>query len=275
MSLPALVDSPGAVYRGAWRAQDAVIDGSDYVITIPSLVGGSGAAMTARFASGGVMSDGPDAAVMYLATGLDGGPAIQSLGNGGTYTTDATVLSTGQGSTAYQTFVRCAWNYGERFSGVHGFEAWVENQCAYLESGDDGAPDALTQLDRGQSRRQQGTEPYAGGAWTIELQADTDADVSAFTNGSGTPENVYSFFANQATWSAYMTGPVQRTASSTAPPGIFSYSNTLYWSRHVLVSTPSGFLGPTDRANLIAWVEGTDFPPAAAAGNGFFFGMAP
>src|SRR5690606_4589051 len=137
MSLPPLVDSPGASYRGAWRAQDAVYDGSDHVISIPSLEGGSGAALAARYASGGGMFDGPNAAVMYLATGMEGGPAIRAEGNGGTYTTNATVLSTGQGSTQYQTFMRCGWNYGERFSGVHGFEAWVENQCAYLESGDD------------------------------------------------------------------------------------------------------------------------------------------
>ena len=271
MSLPALTTA-GASYRGAWRAQDAVLDGSDYVISIPSLVGGAGAAMVARYASGGAMFDGPNSAVAYNATGIDAGPAIEAQGNGGTYTTDSTVLSTGEGSTQYQTFVRCRWNYGERFSGVHGFEHWTENQCQYLESGDDGAPDALTQLDRGSGRRQQGTETFTTAVWTLELQADTDADVSCFTNGAGTPENVFSYFANQAAWSAYMTGPVERTASVAAPPGIFQYSNVLYWSRHVLVSTPSGFLNSTDRANLIQWVEGFDFPPAADNFRTLFFG---
>ena len=218
------------------------------------------------------MFDGPNAAVILNPTGIDGGIAIEAAGNGGTYTTDATVLSTGEGSTRYQTFMRTRTNYGERFSGMHGFEHWTENQCQYLEGGDDGAPDALTQLDRGSGRSQQGTETYTSAVWTIELQADTDADVSAYTNGAVTPENVYSFFANQAAWSAYMTGPVERTASVAAPPGIFQYSNTLYWSRHVLVSTPSGFLNSQDRSNLVDWVEGADF---AAVTNSFFFGMCP
>jgi hypothetical protein len=273
MALPPLTTA-GASYRGAWRAQDAVVDGSDHVITIPSLVGGSGATMVARYASGGVMFDGPDAAVALNATGIDSGPCIESQGNGGTYTTDATLLSTAEGaSKLYQTFIRCRWNYGERFSGVHGFEHWTENQCQYLESGDDGAPDALTQLDRGSGRRQQGTETYSSATWNLELQVDTDNDISCFADGAGTAENVFSFTAPQATWSAYMTGPVQRTASVAAPPGIFSYSNTLFWSRHVLVATPSGFLNPTDRANLLLWIAGTEFD--AASFNTLFFGSAP
>lgn len=274
MSLPALVDSPGAIYRGAWRAQDAVYNGSNHLIEIPSLVGGSGATMIARYRSGDNVLDGPTAAVLYNATGVDGGPAIQSIGTGGTYTTNATVLSAGEGSTLYQTFIRCRWNYGERFSGVHGFEHWTQNQCAYLESGDDSAPDALTQLDRGSARRQQGTETFTTALWTLELRADTDANVSCYANGSATPENVFSFFANQAEWSAYMTGPLERTALDDAPPGVFTYTNTLFWSRHVLIATPSGFLGATDRANLLLWVEGEDFPEQSAA-NAFFFGMGP
>lgn len=261
MSLPTLTTS-GAVIVGAWRAEDAVLDEDDYVISIPSLVNSPGADMVSRYYNGSGVSDGPSSLVVINATGVDGGVAIESSGAGGTYTTDPTILSVAEGAgKKYQTFIRCRWNYGERFSGINGFEHWDENQCAYIESGDDGAPDALTQIDRGSGRRQQGTETYASGEWNIESQVDTDGDFEVYANGSASPENVFSFQAPQDEWSAYMTGPLQRTAAATNPPGIWTYTNTIYWSRHVIVATPSGFLNETDRANLIDWVEGTDFDP--------------
>lgn len=272
MSLPTLT-TPGASYRGAWRAQDANVDGSNFVIDIPSLVGGSGATVTARWYNGSVVADAPTTNCALNATAIDSGPGIVTAGNASVYTTDATILSTCEGSTLWESFIRGNWNTGAQFSAMCGFEAWVQNECAYLENGGDGSPSAYIQLDRGSSRSQRGATGFTTTTNNFNVQCDTDNDLNAYINGSGTSDVTLSFSAPLApgVLSAYEIGPLQRTASAAFPPGIWQYPGSVWtWSRHVLVSTPTSFLNSTDRANLLSWIGGTDF---LLQKNVFFFGM--
>lgn len=274
MSLPPLTTA-GAAYRGAWRAQDAVVDGSNFVVSIPSLVGGSGAEMVARSWDGSVLTDGPTAAVALNATAIDGGPGIVNGGTASIYTTDATILSTAEDNTQYQHFTRGNWNAGFQFAAVCGWEAWVANECQYLENGGDGSPSAYLQLDRGSSRSQRGTAfAFTTATTNMEVQGDTTGDINIFVNGGGTTVCTLPFTApvSSGTFDGYIIGCLQRTASAAFPPGIFQYPGAvLTWSRHVLVSTPSGFLNSTDRANLLLWIGGTDFEVATFPP--LFFGM--
>lgn len=273
MSLPALTTA-GASYRGAWRAQDAVVDGSNFVITIPSLVGGAGATMTARSWNGSVLSDGPTSAIALNATAIDSGPGIVNGGTASIYTTDATILSTAEGNTQYQHFTRGRWNTGAQFAAMCGFEAWVANECQYLENGGDGSPSAYIQLDRGSSRSQRGSAGFTSSTNNFDVQGDTTGNINAYINGSGTTDCTLAFSAPVApgTFDAYIIGCLQRTASAAFPPGIFQYPGAVFtWSRHVLLSTPSGFLNSTDRTNLLDWIGGTDFEVDAFPV--FFFGM--
>lgn len=270
MSLPALT-SPGASYRGAWRAQDAVLENVDQPVGVPSLVG-SGADMLARYAvfdGSWSMLTGASAFTTYSATGvIDSGPTISSTGVAGFFTDSAAVRATAEGAgRKFTMFIRGSWSYGNRFSGATGFEHWVENQCCYLENGDDGAPAAQTQLDRGQSRRQQGTATFSTATKTFEVQCDSDANMSCYIDDNVSPENVFSFAAPQDEWSAYMIGPVQRTAG-----GIWTYdTNVFRWSRACLVSCDAGFLNSQDRENVRLWLAGTDFPPAEQGMNVLFW----
>lgn len=271
MSLPTLTTS-GAVYRGAWRAQDAQLVNVNQPAFVPSLVGGTEAMMLARYAEFDgewQMFDGPSEFTTYSAAGIvDDGPTISSEGVAGFYTQASAILATCEGAgKKFSMMIRGRWSYGNRFSGACGFEHWVQNQCAYLENGDDGAPNAQTQLDRGQSRRQQGTASFSTAVKSFEVQVDTNADMSCYINDDVSAENVFSFQTPQDEWIAYMTGPVQRTAG-----GIWTYSNNVFsWSRHALVETPSGFLNSTDRSNLRQWLEGTDFPPETVGPNPLFW----
>lgn len=271
MSLPVLT-SPGASYRGAWRAQDAQLVNVNQPAFVPSLVGGAEAMMLARYAefdSAWQMFDGPSEFTTYSAAGIvDDGPTISSEGVSGFYTQAPAILAACQGAgKKLSMMIRGRWSYGNRFSGACGFEHWIENQCAYLENGDDGAPNAQTQLDRGQSRRQQGTASFSTTVKSFEVQVDTSADMSCFIDDNVTAENVFSFQAPQDEWTAYITGPVQWSAG-----GIWTYANNVFsWSRHVLVETPTGFLNSTDRANLRDWLSGTDFPPQEEATNVLFW----
>lgn len=272
--LPTLTTA-GAAYRGAWRAQDAVVDGSNYVITIPSLVGGAGATMTARSWDGSTLTDGPTAAVLLDATAIDGGPGVVNLGNASVYATDSTLLSTSEGTTRYESFIRGNWNAGYAFAAMCGFEAWVANECQYLENGGDGSPSAYLQLDRGSSRSQRGAAAFTTTTNDVNVQGQTDGDINAYINGSGTTDCTLAFSATvpPGTWDAYIIGCLQRTASAAFPPGIFQYPGAQFrWSRHVLLSTPSGFLNSTDRTNLLSWIDGTDFPPSTQTFRAFFFG---
>lgn len=269
MSLPALVDSPGASYRGAWRAQDAVVNVStfDQVIYVPPYQGYGGNLQT-RLWNGSVWSESPTNNSVIDPTGLDGGPAVWSGGAAGQYTTDSNVLAICDGTTGkfWTAFIRARWNFGETNSGLFGFEAWVANENSYIESGGS----QLIMLDRGTARTDFGATAFDTDSHTLIQSASTSADVNGYIDSAGTPDATLAY-DTPFTADAYMIGPVQRTASSTHPPGVFQYSNELRWSRHVLVE---GAVGPTDWANLILWVEGEDFPEVSTA-NGLFFGMAP
>lgn len=265
MSLPILTTA-GAVYRGAWRAEDAVFDGSNHVSSVPSLVGGSGATLLPRWWEPGTSTlhnNDPSENTVYNASAIDGGPAIVSLGVGGMYTEDATILSTIEGTTFWESYSRGKWNVGSAFAGMNGFEAWVQNQGAYLENGGDGSPSAYIQLDRGSSRSTRGTATgFTNATNSFNVQCNTAGDFEAYINNAGAADVTMSFFTNPApgTFSAYMTGPLQRTASAAFPPGIWQYPGAVWtWSRLVLVSCPSGLLNSTDRENLYLWVNGENF----------------
>jgi len=274
MSLPALTTS-GASYQAAWRAQDALFDGSNFITSIPSLVGGSGRTLTPEYWDGSNLIATPSLNNIYQPTGIDSGPAVESSGIGRCYTTDSGLLDVCTGSKLWQSFINGRWGFGQRFCSACGWEAWVANEAVYLENGNDGAPASLLQLDRGSSRRIQGAATYNSNVNTIMQTCDTDNDWEAYINGSGTADVTLSFDATlgPGVLSAYEIGPLQHTASGAFPPGIWTYSPNFWrWRRHVIVQTPSGFLNSTDVANLISWVEGTDFE---AITNSFFFGMCP
>jgi len=274
MSLPALTTA-GASYAGAWRAQDANFDGSNFVIDIPSLIGGSGRTLVPEYWDGSNLIATPSAENLYQATGIDSAPSIQSSGIGRCYTTDATLLGVATRNKLWQRFISGRWGFGQRFCGACGWEAWVDNEAVYLENGNDGAPAALLQIDRGSGRRIQGSETYDNNVHTIMETADTTGNWLAYVDSDPTPDATLSFAAplGPGVLSAYMIGCMEHTASGAQPPGIFSYPGNFWrWRRNVVLATPSGFLNATDVTNLTAWVEGFDFPPVTNTFSTLFFG---
>lgn len=270
MSLPALTTA-GAIYRGAWRAQDAVVNVStfDQVIYVPPFEG-YGGNMQTRHWNGATWNETPSNNSVIDPTGLDGGPAVWTGGDTGQYTTDADVIGICDGTTGKQwvSVIRCRWDVGQLNSGLCGFEAWVANENAYIESG--GTP--LIMVDRGTSRFALGTDPFSTAAYSITHKGDTSTDVAGFIDAAGAADVTLAPYDTPFSANAFIVGPVQRTASSTHPPGVFTYSNQLRWSRLVLVECTGATLNSTDLANLRSWVEGTDFPPVTNTFSTLFFG---
>lgn len=268
MSIPTLTTS-GAVYRGAWRAQDAVVNVSTFDQTIyvpPESVAGVGGNLQTRSWNGSVWSETPSNDSTVDPASLDGGPSVWTGGNAGQYTTDAGLIGICNGATGkkWVSVIRCRWNAGEPWSGLMGFEAWVANENAYIESGGT----SLLRVDRGSSRISTGSQAFDTSAHTIVHKGDSSVGVEGFIDGSGTAD-VSLAYGTPFTASAFMVGPVQRSASSTHPPGVFTYSNQLRWSRCAVVECTGGTLNSTDLANLALWAEGEDFePPAPSSGGG-------
>lgn len=267
MSLPPLTTA-GASYAGAWRAQDAVRNGSQQVSSVPAHIAAGGDLIT-RYTNGSTWFDAASANSTYSATGLDGLPAIVNEGVAGQYSTDAGLLSVAEGSgKKFMFFIRGSWAAAEGYNMGCGFEAWIENQCAYLENGGFWR----IQMDRGSGRRGFGDQEWSGGVYSWMIAGDTSGNFDGRPGDAPSPEATMSFDGAVSEWSAFAIGPVQRTAAGAAPPGIWTYTVPWTWGRCVVVACGASFLNEADRDNLIAWVEGQNF---AAESSPFFFGMAP
>lgn len=258
MSLPTLTTA-GATYRAAFRAEDASYNGANEVIEVPGLIGAM--SLAPRYWDGSAWDNDPTAHVVYGASSLGGGPGVGSDGSGGLFTTDATLISVPAGDKYFTTFIRGQWSAMDHFAGCCGFEAWVLNQCVYLENGATIFQDDMIQNDRGSSRRVRGPSDFTLDPVTLEQRCQTLGEVNSFVNGGDVANGTMDFEGplSGGVISAWSIGPVQRTASSDFPPGVWTYTATWTWGRVVVVETSGGFLNSTDRENLIAWVEGQDF----------------
>lgn len=226
----------------------------DQVIHVPPVsVGGN---LVTRTWNGSAWNDTPSNNSVIDPTGLDGGPAVWTSGDTGQYSTDASLAGICNGTTGkkWVSVIRCRWNTGQQWSGLMGFEAWVANENAYIESG--GTP--LIMVDRGSSRITLGSTGFDTSAHTITHKGDSSSSVEGFIDGAGAAD-VSMAYSTPFTADAFMVGPVQRTALSTHPPGAFIYTNELRWSRCAVVECTGSTLNGTDLSNLRLWAEGTDF----------------
>lgn len=257
MSLPNL---PTATIVGAWRAQDAVYNGSNEIIEVPSLAGGPTATLIPRWFDTGssTLHQETNEYCVFNPTGIEGNPAVVSQGNAGLYTQDAAILAAATGTNLSEFGIRGVWSAPDGYNLALGWEHWTENQCMYFENGGY----FWMQLDRGSGRRGGGTittptpVPPETFIFTVDPSNDT---LGYFGSDTSTPEGSISFDTPQASWSAFALGPLQRTAGDALPPGIWHYTQSFSWTRAIVIATPSGFLNPADTAKVVAWLNGTDF----------------
>lgn len=262
MSLPTLTTA-GASYVGAWRAQDALRDGDDYIISVPSALESGGGDLLVRSTNGATWSGDPSEESTYVAAGTDGLPAIRNTGVAGQYCTEATLLAAAQGAKLYQTFIRGEWPAADAYNLGCGYEAWLANEVANFEN----AGFFQVQLDRGQSRRTQGSVTWAAGVYSWNNRVDTEGNMSLYRDDGATPEVTMSFSATVSSWSAFAIGPVQRSAGSDFPPGIWTTNEPWIWGRCVVVACGATFLNETDEENIRQWLEGHNFGPTPPSGG--------